>query len=63
MYFIKDLCSMCIYTSDKMQAEDKSIPSHRSTVSIKVLNCQKLLQLIFQLSNTSLSTGTEQCQS
>lgn len=62
MYFIKDLCSICIYTSNKMQSEDKSILFHRSTISIRVLNCQKLLKLIFQLSNTSLSTGTEQCQ-
>lgn len=47
MYLIKDLCFMCIYASDKMQAEDKNIPSHRSTVSVKVLNfiCEELLKL------------------
>lgn len=53
MYLIKGFHSICIYTSDKMQAEDKSIPSHRSTVSIKLLHYQKLLKLIFQLSNTN----------
>ena len=64
MYFIKDLCFIRIYTSDKMQAEDKNIPFHRSTVSVRVLNCTcpKLLKLFFQLSNTSLSTGIEQSQ-
>lgn len=54
---------LCIYTSDKTQAEDKNGPSHRSTVSIRVLNCTCEKPLISQLSNSSVSTGTEQCQS
>lgn len=47
MYLIKDHCFICIYTSDKTQAEDNNIPSHRSTVSMRVLNfiCEKLLKL------------------
>lgn len=51
MYLIKDLCFICIYTSDKMQAEDKNIPSPRSTVSIRVLNfvCEELLRLNYQI--------------
>lgn len=32
-----------------MQGEDKIIPSQRSTISVRLLNCQKLLKLIFQL--------------
>lgn len=54
---------LCIYISDKTQAEDKNGPSHRSTASIRVLNCTCEKPLIFQLSHTSVSTGTEQCQS
>lgn len=30
---------LCIYTSDKTQGEEKNGPSHRNTVSIRVLNC------------------------
>lgn len=47
MYLIKDHCFICIYTSVKTQAEDNNIPSHRSTVSMRVLNfiCEKLLKL------------------
>lgn len=41
--------SLCIYTSDKTQAEDKNGPFHRSTVSIRILNCTCENPLIYQL--------------
>lgn len=41
--------SLCIYTSDKTQAEYKNSPFHRSTVSVRILNCICEKPLIFQL--------------